>query len=416
MVLAYDPLYTVYKSTYTNNLGAIIKQYSFLLLVTEATRLLLLSPFHRHPLHCAIMDCIVLTHRNGTELTLHSPDIELIDREIEKHQNIIRDLKTRRNLHASISKLPPEILSTIFLLYNDGIPYNHCDHWHSLAWIRVSHICRHWRNVALGCPALWSHLNFFMPASVPEMLLRSKSAPLTIQFTLSYYGASKMIEAFHTSLEQVARIRELSIVITGHNFERLFPRTDQAAPHLQKLVLNSLLDRMEVIALPKDFLDGRAPCLSHLELRNIHLPWSSPLLKNLTTLKLTRTRLNSQTTLPTLDQLVEMLGRMPGLETLELENVLPSSGSSISEVTLPYLRDIQLGGDIAGCANVLNLISFPYTARMKFGGVVDGHAASALDVATLFPPVLSKIRRRLCEDDVISSLSISCNFADITIR
>ncbi|THU75466.1 hypothetical protein K435DRAFT_974819, partial [Dendrothele bispora CBS 962.96] len=279
------------------------------------------------------MDCIVLTHTNGTELTLHSPDIELIDREIEKHQNIIRDLKTRRNLHASISKLPPEILSTIFLLYRDEMTYNHYDYWHPLAWIKVSHICRHWRNVAQGCPALWSHPNFCMPASVPEMLLRSKSAPLTIQLTFDYYGTSKMIEAFHTSLEQVARIRELSLAMSGHDFERLFPRTDQAAPHLHKLVLNSLPDRREVKVLPEDFLDGHAPCLSYLELRDFHLPWGSPLLKNLTALKLTRTHLNSQMqwSLPTLEQLVEMLGRMPGLETLELENVLPSSGSSLSE-------------------------------------------------------------------------------------
>ncbi|THU75236.1 hypothetical protein K435DRAFT_707500, partial [Dendrothele bispora CBS 962.96] len=113
----------------------------------------------------------------GTVTTLHSPDIELIDQEIEKHQKIIRDLKTRRNLHAFISKLPPEILSIIFLLYRDEMAF----HWRTLAWIRVSHICRHWRNVALGCPALWSHPIFYMPASVPEMLLRSKSAPLTVQ-------------------------------------------------------------------------------------------------------------------------------------------------------------------------------------------------------------------------------------------
>ncbi|THU76244.1 hypothetical protein K435DRAFT_879484 [Dendrothele bispora CBS 962.96] len=327
-------------------------------------------------------------------------------------KNIVRDLKTRRNSHASISKLPPEILSTIFLLYRDGTAY----HWRTLAWIRVSHICRHWRNVALGCPALWSHPNFFMSDSVPEMLLRSKSAPLTIQLTLNY-GASKVIEAFHTSLEHIARIRELSLATAGHNFEKLFPRTDQAAPHLHKLILNNLSGQSlrEIIILPEDFLNGNAPCLSHLELKDFHLPWSSPLLKNLTTLKLTC--LNSQTTLlPTSEQLVEVLGRMPGLETLELKNFLPSSSSSLSEVTLPRLQDVLLGGDVAGCANVLNLISFPYTARMGFEGMVDRHATSALDMATLFLPTLSKIRRGLCEDDVISSLSISCNLADITIR
>ncbi|THU78211.1 hypothetical protein K435DRAFT_64027 [Dendrothele bispora CBS 962.96] len=289
-------------------------------------------------------------------------------------------------------------------------------HWRTLAWIRVSHICRHWRNVALGCPALWSHPNFFMSDSVPEMLLRSKSAPLTIRLALNY-GASKVIEAFHTSLEHVARIRELSLATAGHNFERLFPRTDQAAPHLHKLILNNLSGQSlrEIIILPEDFLDGNAPCLSHLELKDFHLPWSSPLLKNLTTLKLTC--LNSQTTLlPTSEQLVEVLGRMPGLETLELKNFLPSSSSSLSEVTLPRLQDVLLGGDVAGCANVLNLISFPSTARMGFEGMVDRHATSALDMAPLFLPTLSKIRRGLCEDDVISSLSISFNLADITIR
>ncbi|KAJ6607511.1 hypothetical protein B0H10DRAFT_551566 [Mycena sp. CBHHK59/15] len=92
-----------------------------------------------------------------------------IDQEISKFQDSVRALQSRRNALSPVSRLPPEMLSRIFLFCSDS---------DSLKWIKeVSHICRHWRSVALGCPNLWSFPVFSQPKWADEMLKRSKMAP-----------------------------------------------------------------------------------------------------------------------------------------------------------------------------------------------------------------------------------------------
>ncbi|THU87967.1 hypothetical protein K435DRAFT_782242, partial [Dendrothele bispora CBS 962.96] len=322
-------------------------------------------------------------------------------------------LRTRRNLHAPISQLPPEILSAIFILVRDEMTIKSFN-YRRRSWTRVSYICRHWRKVALGCPALWSYLDFFaLPALVPEMLLRSKSALLTIKL-FSRRHLTKTTEAFYASLQHLSRVQELSLTTSNWDFEKWFCHANQSTPHLHKLKLWAMFCGRELVVLPRDFLNGTAPCLSYLELRNFHLHWDSPLLKNLTTLKLSRSNSRSAF-LPTPEQLVEILSHMPDLEILELKNVLPSSKSSLSEVTLTRLRSVLLSGEPAGCAYALDLISFPSTARIQFTGILEEGALTALENIALMLPPISKIRRRLCEPDVILSLSISCSSSGVTI-
>ncbi|EPS94230.1 hypothetical protein FOMPIDRAFT_1055261 [Fomitopsis schrenkii] len=69
---------------------------------------------------------------------------------------------TQLNALAPISRLPPEVLSEIFLQH-----VRHCaDHVGPYRppgvpvgrWIRVTHVSAHWRETALRCAVLWSHL------------------------------------------------------------------------------------------------------------------------------------------------------------------------------------------------------------------------------------------------------------------
>jgi hypothetical protein len=41
-------------------------------------------------------------------------------------------------------------------------------------WITITHVCRYWRSVALGCSDLWKRLRFFNPDVTKEMTRRSK--------------------------------------------------------------------------------------------------------------------------------------------------------------------------------------------------------------------------------------------------
>jgi len=70
----------------------------------------------------------------------------------------VQELKYHRNALAPISRLPPETLAEIFSLLSfsaddsESVPY--------LAWIRVTHVCHRWHEIAIYSPYLWSHINF----------------------------------------------------------------------------------------------------------------------------------------------------------------------------------------------------------------------------------------------------------------
>ncbi|KAF6751762.1 hypothetical protein DFP72DRAFT_765402, partial [Ephemerocybe angulata] len=68
--------------------------------------------------------------------------------------------------------LPPEILSAIFLL----IPRDVGD----TSWIRVTHVCHRWREVALNYPRFWSELNAVPPRFMEFALARSGCAPILV--------------------------------------------------------------------------------------------------------------------------------------------------------------------------------------------------------------------------------------------
>ncbi|KAI0284067.1 hypothetical protein BC826DRAFT_894091, partial [Russula brevipes] len=103
-----------------------------------------------------------------------------VDRGIEAAMLLSRALLTHRNTLAPISILPPEVLARIFHLVA-VLPWHKLE---SLKWISVTHVCRHWRQVALDDSSLWARISGWMPVAritwVSEMLARARNAPLSI--------------------------------------------------------------------------------------------------------------------------------------------------------------------------------------------------------------------------------------------
>ena len=101
--------------------------------------------------------------------------------EMDDHNTAIIKIKTRLNTLVPISTLPSELLADIFqivvqanrdALVSTSPPY---------AWVAVTHVCTHWRAVALGTPTLWSDIVLpCRPQCVREMLLRSQGVPLSV--------------------------------------------------------------------------------------------------------------------------------------------------------------------------------------------------------------------------------------------
>ncbi len=107
--------------------------------------------------------------------------IYAVDKGIDAAREFVRSLLTRRNALMPISLLPPEILAWVFhLLVHEEWPLTGS---RNLGWIKVTHVCRHWRQVALDNSSLWARIWDFSVNTkwISEILARAKNAPLDIE-------------------------------------------------------------------------------------------------------------------------------------------------------------------------------------------------------------------------------------------
>ncbi|KAI0058223.1 hypothetical protein BV25DRAFT_1784358, partial [Artomyces pyxidatus] len=83
-------------------------------------------------------------------------------------------------------KLPLEVLTRVFrfsALLEPPIPWatNLMSGLSLLGWMKVTNVCRLWRQAALGEPTLWADLNLELGRKwATELLARSKSVPLIV--------------------------------------------------------------------------------------------------------------------------------------------------------------------------------------------------------------------------------------------
>ena len=83
--------------------------------------------------------------------------ISAVDKEVDATRKLLRLLLMRRNALAPVSVLPPEVLARVFhFLARDEPP---CLGRLDLGWIRATHVCQLWRQVALGDSSLWARFS-----------------------------------------------------------------------------------------------------------------------------------------------------------------------------------------------------------------------------------------------------------------
>ncbi|KAL1690539.1 hypothetical protein GGG16DRAFT_125636 [Schizophyllum commune] len=97
-------------------------------------------------------------------------------------RRLLRQLGLHRSLIAPVWRLPPELLSDIFLhykaLHDDR---SACAHFMA----RLAHVCFVWREVARDTPALWTHFTSKRCSRMPKVVnadlaVLSRTAPITI--------------------------------------------------------------------------------------------------------------------------------------------------------------------------------------------------------------------------------------------
>jgi hypothetical protein len=274
----------------------------------------------------------------------------------------IHSLKSQLNALALISQLPTEILHQILsfraahfvepfrlsLMSKATAPMD------LLPWIKVTHVCRKWREVALSDAVLWSQITPAQPSWALEMLSRSGQAPLS--FTADYFDLSpRGYEAARAVIQQLSRIRELSLIIPQPNVMRAW--LVQPAPILKSFSVR-VFRELSPQALPEPLFQGVAPKLRHMSLDNCKIPWNSPLFNGLTVLRLANLVLRID-----MLQFLDVFRSMPHLQALRVMNLnvehQHAELAPAPPVTLSCLNFLTLTGSTPVCAFFLRHLDLP---------------------------------------------------------
>jgi len=294
--------------------------------------------------------------------------LQAVNREIQGLEDSIRESKYRRNALVPISRLPPEILSLIFSLLSFSAAHNKSDR-HVSSLLRLTHVCRLWRDTALNRPHLWSHINFtkLTRVGITEMLARAKMAPLHLEARIDYKNKTQL-DFFEQQLEaHISHTRQLSL---SEQFQTVLERFISSAPAMEFLSLADLYSshsHRPIHVIPATFLNNTASKLAGLELCRCNISWKSPLLKGLRSLEIWDP---SKKARPPLEDWLDALDEMPQLEALILHNASPiCSTAIISEpqrtITLPSLTQFEITAYVLDCVLALAHLVLPALTSLR---------------------------------------------------
>ncbi|TFY77738.1 hypothetical protein EWM64_g6274 [Hericium alpestre] len=287
----------------------------------------------------------------------------MIDEELEAMHLALCSLRTHRNTLTPISGLPLEILAWILQLHANDQPPSKRD----LGWIRVTHVCRLWRDAALHHPALWANVTT-EPGSrwLDLMLERAKSGPLSYRQVKCGKDSKDFLS--HVLPHLFPRIHSFSVDDTPEAVSVVAQSLKFAAPMLDalELIVVSPPGRHHRSLLPEGIFDNNSPVLRRLHLKGIRVAWSVPILRGLTHLHIEEEG-NPNHTHGLDGGFFHALKGLPALEILYLANVLPDEVLSLDNGSVPLLRlrSLTLVGEGPSRLYVLGRLEIPSSCRLR---------------------------------------------------
>ena len=373
-----------------------------------------------------------------------------INKEIGAARWLVQSLLSRRNSLAPISTLPPELLARIFRFFiledlgRFGVPMEF--------WFKATHVCRHWRQVALDDSSLWARITVTESSSfhwVLAMLVRSRNAPLDIN--LMGEPSPRLLSKVPPHILHTRQLRLCEL--RRHHSQRVKDICALEAPALEHFELE-FSARSPVpfrqLAGPTLF-KGRTPRLRRLILSQISIPWSFIPRGQLTELKINLSRGTSTTNNPGPDdsnQLIDLLINSPELKVLVLQFCLPPMFSQVSRrqpIHLPHLSHLCLGGSTPHVTSLLKKLELPSSAVLHLRCIsespsghddnqilplISGHFHNPTSVefksfrvtfnclenrhidvvASITPPKLTTYHSRIFEGDMDSEAELTLSF------
>jgi hypothetical protein len=292
--------------------------------------------------------------------------LSTVDRGIDAAMLLTRALLTHRNTLAPISVLPPEVLARIFHLV--ALAESSQPEMGSLRWISVTHVCRHWRQVALDDSSLWARISGSdgNTAWISETLARARNAPLAIDLFETPNAETLAMFIAHFAHTHEFRLRGL----VAPHFDDIQEICSLEAPALEHFELGADIDS-PVTFLRAPFFNGMAPKLRTFSLSQICVPWSFIPRGQLSQLKITLIGKEPIADGPSFGDsksLVDLLINCPVLEILVLESCLPQSitrPSHVQAIHLPRLSHLSLHGSSSRVANLLEILKLPPSTTLR---------------------------------------------------
>lgn len=311
----------------------------------------------------------------------------------------MRELRTQSNALADVAVLPNEVFSRIFII----IMQESSKHTMK-GWLPITHVCHSWRSVALSTPALWTcHIPHSSPEFTALVLARSKGLILRCQLL---FANPLCVEAV---LEQYHRIQELKIYIMGE-LDASYSHLRRFFSHIRRVGrLTSLhvhiagTQNWNVLAVRRTHT---CSTLRHVEMRGCTVRWDSPLLSNLTVVKIHPSLGQDAGSFATLSNVLGIIRRCPQLEELEVgcrDYELPEVPAELVEAG--NLRILRLSGPVDCLRFFLEHVSLRRPRCYLYGYASREHSVAELEQ---FPAVLASFIQRNMEFDQLKLLDIEC--------
>uniref|UniRef100_A0A0W0FRX4 F-box domain-containing protein n=1 Tax=Moniliophthora roreri TaxID=221103 RepID=A0A0W0FRX4_MONRR len=276
--------------------------------------------------------------------------------------------------------------------------------------IRITHVSRRLRQIGMDSSLLWAAPDFTLPELASEMLLRSKSAPLSIIVP----NGDRPVDGdlLWDAIEQRMDVIQLLHLELEHE------QRDQTAQDMRERLVapGAALMFLSIISpypLPRNYHKNNARALKSLKLEVPFTSWSwkSPMLQeNLTFLSLDNTA--GPQRYGCVSGLHDALNKMSHLQVLRISDCLPrGEPTPTTSAHLPHLCRLTLISiGTQDSYNILTTLSFPSsTAVFVHGGFLvpqdKDQALKAMEAAIIymFP----------AGDSVVDSLQLG--LADMTI-
>ncbi len=192
----------------------------------------------------------------------------VLSQKISAYLDVVQGWKEEYNAYADTSKFPPEILALIFLSVAEMV-HDNADPPRDM--LRITHVCHHWRMVAILNQDFWSYvpLQARRKSRVPNpFLARAGDKPLKVSLSVG-----ELDDTFAVAMQDIRDIipRTTSLVVYFNNssdpdcVEEGLECFSWPARNLRSLILKSAV-RYSSYAIGYDFFGRVLPCLQRLSL------------------------------------------------------------------------------------------------------------------------------------------------------